>query len=228
MRVALLIPAAGSGSRLGCVAPKALVDVCGVPLLRRTADRLAAAFAFVETVVLVPAQAVTACEAAVADAPAGLGTCLVRVGGATRQESVRKGLLALATDAELVCVHDAARPLIPVATVHEVLERAARCGAATAATRPTDSVRIEEAGATRALDRGRLWLVETPQAFRRDLLERAHARAEGAAVHGTDDASLVEALGQSIEIVETAGVNLKVTVEADLLAVREIFGRESG
>ena len=227
MRVALLVPAAGSGSRLGYTEPKALVDVVGVSLLRRTLERLAAAFTFVETVVLVPDEALSACEAALADAPAGLGLCVVRVGGATRQQSVHEGLTALVGDADIVCVHDGARPLVPAATLREVIAVASRCGAATAASRPIDSVRIEEGERTRALDRARLWLVETPQAFRRELLERAHATAEAEHIHGTDDASLVEALGQRIELVESVGPNFKVTVEADLLAVREMLRRES-
>lgn len=227
MRVALLIPAAGSGSRLGYAEPKALVDVGGATLLRRTLERLAAACSFVETVVLVPAHVVSACEAAAENAPATLGRCVVRVGGATRQQSVHRGLMALSTDAEIVCVHDAARPLVPAVTVREVLLRAQRCGAATAAARPSDSVRIDEGDGTRALERGRLWLVETPQAFRRELLERAHEEAERAHVSATDDASLVEALDQRIELVETAGPNFKVTVEADLVLVREMFARES-
>ncbi|MBI5504818.1 MAG: 2-C-methyl-D-erythritol 4-phosphate cytidylyltransferase [Deltaproteobacteria bacterium] len=227
MRVALLIPAAGSGSRLGYREPKALVDVGGASLLRRTLERLAVAATFVETVVLVPAGAVSACEAAVAEPPAALGRCVVRVGGATRQESVRRGLIALSSDAEIVCVHDAARPLAAAVTVREVLSRAQRSGAATAAARPTDSVRIEEGEATRALDRGCLWLVETPQAFRRELLERAHREAERDRISATDDASLVEGLGQRIEVVESAGPNFKVTVEADLVLVREMLAREA-
>lgn len=227
MRVALLIPAAGSGSRLGYAVPKALVDVAGVPLVRRTLERLAASFAFVETVVLVPEHAVSACEAVLADAPAALGPCKVRVGGATRQQSVRLGLEGIGGEAEIVCVHDAARPLISAITLVEVLSRAALYGAATAAVRPSDSVRIDEGDGTRALDRERVWLVETPQAFRRELLERAHDEADNARVRGTDDASLVEALGQRIEVVETVGQNFKVTVESDLLAVTELLRRQS-
>lgn len=227
MRVALLIPAAGSGSRLGFPVPKALVDVAGVPLVRRTLERVAAGFSFVETVVLVPPQVRPLIEAALADAPAALGTCIVRPGGATRQESVCLGLQALASDADFVCVHDAARPLVSAATVRAVIGRAAACGAATAAARPSDSVRIDEGERSRALDRGRLWLVETPQAFRRELLVRAHEVAAAAHVHGTDDACLVEAIGHRIEIVETEGTNLKVTVETDLLAVIELLRRRS-
>lgn len=222
MRVALLIPAAGSGSRLGLSVPKALVDVGGLPLVRRTLERIAGSFSFEEIVVLVPEQVRRSVESALAGAPA----CVVRVGGATRQESVRCGLNALTSGADIVCVHDAARPLTPASTVRAVIASAVRCGAATAASRPSDSVRIDEGDGSRALDRGRLWLVETPQAFRRELLERAHAAAADAHVHGTDDASLVEALGQRVDIVETDGPNVKVTVESDLFMVAELLRRQ--
>lgn len=224
MKVALVIPAAGSGQRLGRGVPKALVDVGGVPLLRSTLERLGAASGFVETVVLAPADAIAPFELAVEGAGSSLGRIRVRAGGATRQDSVHAGVLALESDAVVVCVHDAARPLVAAQTVRRVLEEAALHGAATAASRPSDSVREDLGGGRSApLDRSRLWLVETPQAFRRDVLERAHRAAAASGATYTDDASLVEAIGEDVRLVESVGRNLKVTIEADLLLAAQML-----
>ncbi len=228
MKVALIVPAAGSGERLGRGAPKALVEVGGVPLVRITLARLANAATFVETVVLAPAQALEALERAIADLPPSLGSIRVLPGGASRQLSVAAGCRALAANAEIVCIHDAARPLVSRRTVVDVLDAAFRSGAATAACRPSDSVREDlPGGSSVARDRSRLWLVETPQAFRRALLQKAHEAAAGQNESYTDDASLVEAGGQVIHIVESTGRNLKITTDADLILAAELLSRSS-
>jgi len=224
VKVALVIPAAGSGERLGR-GPKALVDVGGLSLLRRTLERLSSASGFARTVVLAPPDAVASFEAVLVGLAPSLGRISVVAGGATRQQSVAAGIADVAgEEVDIVCVHDAARPLVAAATVRAVIEAAFTDGAATAASRPADSVRQDDPkGGSSALDRSRLWLVETPQAFRREVLEAAHREAIGAGAAYTDDASLVEATGQSIRIVESVGRNLKVTVEADLRLAAELL-----
>jgi len=226
MRVALVVPAAGSGQRLGLQLPKALADLAGLALLRRTLDRFVGACEFVETIVLAPAASVARFEAVVAGTAASLGRVRVIAGGATRQQSVAAGIAALASDIELICVHDAARPLIDASTIAAVIAAAAEFGAATVASRPSDSVREDrDGGGSAALDRTRLWLVETPQAFRRDLLVRAHEQAAREGGTFSDDGSLVEAIGQPLAIVEGGGRNLKVTVLEDLAMAAALLER---
>lgn len=228
MKAALVIPAAGSGVRLAMGIPKALVHLDGVPLIRRTLERLAAACHFVETVVLAPPDDLERFRAATAGAPSSLGTLRVLAGGATRQLSVAAGVGALAADAEVVCVHDAARPLVSHDTVRAVLEAAEASGAATAASRPSDSVREDRpGGGSVALDRAHLWLVETPQAFGRGILEKAHAEAARTGRTYTDDASLVEAIGQQIRIVGSVGRNIKVTLESDIALAANLLHLEA-
>lgn len=220
MKVALIVPAAGSGERLGLGSPKALATVSGRSLLAITLAALARGARFVETVVLAPAGLAAELRRAAGEISPDLGAFEVIEGGATRQRSVAAGLAALGRAADLVCIHDAARPLVAAPTIAAVLEAAALRGAATAASRPSDSVRQDLGGGDSvALDRSRLWLVETPQAFRRDLLIRAHAEAGSGEF--TDDASIVEATGQKIQVVASQGRNLKVTVASDLVLVRE-------
>lgn len=198
-------------------------------MLRRTLERLASATAFTETIILAPGDDLDRFAAVVVAAPAALGVVRVLAGGASRQESVAEGVAAVSAAIELVAVHDAARPLVDGEAVRAVLWQAALVGAATVASRPSDSVRMDtDAGGTVALDRTRLWLVETPQAFRREVLVRAHDEARLCGRSYTDDASLVEAVGQKVAMVASKGRNLKVTVEADLQLVLEILGRLAG
>ena len=226
MQVALVIPAAGSGQRLGCGVPKALVDLGGKPLLARTLERVTSAFEFAEVVVLSPHPELERFEDTVAEFAAGGRRVRVLVGGSTRQESVAAGVAALDHSIELGCVHDAARPLVSAETVREVIAVAARCGAATVASRPSDSVREDRgSGDSFALDRARLWLVETPQVFRRELLARAHASAQREGRAYTDDASMVEALSERVTMVEGRGRNPKVTLPEDLVVAAALLAR---
>jgi 2-C-methyl-D-erythritol 4-phosphate cytidylyltransferase len=142
----------------------------------------------------------------------------VVAGGPRRQDSVRRGLAAL-PECEYVAVHDGGRPLATAALVERGLELARESGAAVPARRPADTVK--EAGADmvveRTLDRERLWACQTPQVFRRDLLERAHREV---AADVTDDAAMVEALGEPVVLFEGERWNLKVTTPEDLEWVR--------
>jgi 2-C-methyl-D-erythritol 4-phosphate cytidylyltransferase len=150
--------------------------------------------------------------------------CELRIvaGAATRQASVRCGVEALEGEPRLVCVHDAARPLVSRATIEAVLDAAGTGGAATAAARPADSVREDlDDGRSRAVDRARFWLVETPQAFDYRLLARAHEHARATRVEASDDAALVEqCTGHAVAIVQSDGGNVKVTTAEDLKLVR--------
>ena len=120
------------------------------------------------------------------------------------------------------------RPLVGAATIDSVLGAAARTGAATAARRPSDSVREElDDGSTRATDRRRIWLVETPQVFSRSILTAAHEKARALGWTATDDAALVEMAGQAVEVVETKGPNLKITTASDLELARLLLSARS-
>jgi len=219
--VALIVPAAGEGTRLGLALPKALAVVNGVSLVRRSVERFDDLPGLTEIVVAAPAVHVAAFEAVFADRPRSAVSLRIVAGGATRQESVELALRSIESISALVCVHDAARPLVSPRTIRDVLAAASRFGAATAASRPADSVRAESPGSTtQALDRATLWMVETPQAFSLDLLREAHARARARDFNATDDATLAEAMcGVNVSVVASEGPNTKVTTEADLQLV---------
>lgn len=142
----------------------------------------------------------------------------VAAGGARRQQSVRAALAEVSSGCDLVVVHDAARPFAKPDLIRRCLEAAALHGAAVAAVPATDTVKQVgpdlEVAAT--LDRCRLWLVQTPQAFRRELLVEAHEAAAAAGVECTDDASLVERLGHRVQVVPGDRDNIKITWPEDV------------
>ena len=217
MAVALLV-AAGRGERLGSDGPKAFVHCAGRPLLEWSIEALRAC-ADVERIVVALPPGVTAPP----------GTEGVQ-GGEQRSHSVRAALRQ-AGDAEVVVVHDAARPLLTPALVQDCLDvlAAQDCDAAIAAAPVTDTIK-ESAGevVVRTLDRSRLWAVQTPQVFPRAVLERAHDADPAAAALATDDAALVERAGGEVRLVPAPRENLKVTTRDDLrLAELLLAGRTS-
>jgi 2-C-methyl-D-erythritol 4-phosphate cytidylyltransferase len=145
-------------------------------------------------------------------------------GGAVRSASVRAGLAALGP-CDAVIVHDAARPLVPSALFGACLEALGAWDGAVAAARVTDTIRETADEGSRTLDRSRLWAVQTPQAFRRDVLERALDVPDDVLAAATDDASLVEEAGGRIGIVEAPAANFKVTTPHDLAVAEWLLSR---
>jgi 2-C-methyl-D-erythritol 4-phosphate cytidylyltransferase len=203
--VALLV-AAGRGERLGSQGPKAFVACAGRPLLEWSVAALQACADVERIVVALPPGVI-----------APPGTEGVQ-GGEQRSQSVRAALRH-AGDADVVVVHDAARPLLTPQLVQDCLDTLAAedCDAAIAATPVADTIKEAEGEVVvRTLDRSRLWVVQTPQVFRRDLLERALAAPPQVVAAATDDASLVERLGGEVRLVTAPRENLKVTTSDDL------------
>jgi 2-C-methyl-D-erythritol 4-phosphate cytidylyltransferase len=221
MTVAAIVAAAGRGERLGAHVPKALVEVAGAPLVVHAVSRMRAAGCDV-VIVAAPPEAVEALGAL-------LPGVSVIAGGATRQGSVAVALRELPADVDVVLVHDAARGLAP-ALVAETVIAAVRAGAdAVVPVLPlADTVKeVDSAGwVRRTLDRATLRAVQTPQGFRRLILERAHQSAESG--DSLDDASLVEALGLTVRTVPGDPAALKVTTRADLLTLAALVGEHVG
>ena len=147
----------------------------------------------------------------------------VVAGGAERQESVACGLEAVPADAAWIVVHDGVRPCIDTALVQRVLAEAREHGAAIAALPITETVKRGADGwVAGTVDRNALWVVQTPQAFRADLLREAHCRAAATGLVGTDDAVLVERLGVSVRLVPGFPGNVKITRPEDLPLARAL------
>jgi 2-C-methyl-D-erythritol 4-phosphate cytidylyltransferase len=196
-----IVPAGGSGERLGAERPKAFVVCAGRPLVDWSLDVLR-----------------DVCERVVVAVPPGFEAPPDRVtGGPSRSESVRNALAA-APEATRVVVHDAARPLLTAELVRACLGALLGVDAVVAAAPVSDTIKeaYPDGTVARTLDRSRLWAVQTPQVFRADSLRRALDVDAAVLAAATDDASLVEDAGGSVRVIEAPPGNFKVTTAADL------------
>jgi 2-C-methyl-D-erythritol 4-phosphate cytidylyltransferase len=202
MAVVGIVPAGGSGERLGADRPKAFVVCAGRPLIEWSLEVLD-----------------SVCDRVVVAGPPGYDEGIDRVkGGESRSASVRNAVEAV-EEADIFVVHDAARPLVTRELVQRCLD-AIEPGidGAIAAIPMTDTVKevAPDGRVMRTLDRSTLWAVQTPQVFRADILRRALERDAAALAAATDDAWLVDDAGGVITVVESFPENLKVTRESDL------------
>jgi len=147
------------------------------------------------------------------------------VGGAERQDSVWNGLQAVRPDCEVVAIHDGARPCVSAELIEATVGAARQSGAAVAAQRITDTLKESADGVTitRTVDRTRLWSVQTPQAFRTDVIRRAIATARDRGLVLTDDTAACELIAQPVQLVEARQPNPKVTIPADLPFVESLL-----
>jgi 2-C-methyl-D-erythritol 4-phosphate cytidylyltransferase len=223
--VVAVIPAAGSGSRLGGGSPKQYLHLAGMPVLARTLAVFDASTAIDDIVVVVPPGDESRCRDTAVEPYGWKKTRAIVPGGATRQDSVARGLDAVGADAAIVVVHDAARPLVTGDLIRRVVAAAAATGAAIAALPVVDTLkrRVGDKGLVTTVDREGLWTAQTPQAFRVGLLRDAVARARADGFVGTDDASLVERLGVPVALVEGEASNFKITRAEDLGRAEEIL-----
>jgi 2-C-methyl-D-erythritol 4-phosphate cytidylyltransferase/2-C-methyl-D-erythritol 2,4-cyclodiphosphate synthase len=214
MRVAAILVAAGSGSRFGTEVPKQFMMVAGKPVIRHAAEALAAHVSLLQ-----PVGDVEPIEAALR----GVSGCLpVIPGGVTRQDSVRAGLEALAAhEPDIVLVHDAARPVVPPGTIPALLAALRESPGAIPAAPVADTLkRVVRGVITETVPRAGLFRAQTPQAFRfRTLLAAHRAGLTGA----TDDASLLEAAGETVEVVPGSDDNIKLTYPEDLVRLERIM-----
>lgn len=209
-----IIVAAGRGERLGGETPKALVDLVGRSMLRRSAEALSACAEVNALIVVAP----PGFERIAGDEVYGTGKLrAVVAGGATRQDSVRAGLARTDERDRVVLVHDAARPFIDAEVVARVLEGVRTHGAAIPVAPVVDTIKRVKAGRIGAtVDRETLGAAQTPQGFDRKALLAAYARAARAGVALTDEAMAMEREGLPVAAVEGSARNFKITTPADL------------
>jgi 2-C-methyl-D-erythritol 4-phosphate cytidylyltransferase/2-C-methyl-D-erythritol 2,4-cyclodiphosphate synthase len=213
MMIAALLMAAGRGTRFGADQPKQYLSLLGRPVLRHAAEALLAEGG----VTLIQPVCAAGEEAHVAGLLEGLPTLPPVIGGATRQESVRLGLEALArleSPPTAVLVHDAARPVVPRGTIPALLAALKRVPGAIPAQPVADTLKLGESGAiVQTVSRAGLYRAQTPQAFRFGTLLAAHRAATAEA---TDDAQLLELAGEAVALVPGTETNVKITFPEDL------------
>jgi len=223
-----VIVSAGTGKRMNAAVSKQYMVIGGKPILVHALEAFQQCSA-VDAIVLVVGAGDEAYAAELAETCGINKVAAVVAGGAERQHSVRLGIDALARlhpEAEWVLVHDAARPLVTPELIERSLAAAAETGASIPAVPVKDTIKTADrtGTVTGTPERSSLWAVQTPQAFRVDLLLEAHRRAEADGFLGTDDAMLVERLGVRVKIAEGDYRNAKVTTPEDLELVSRWLG----
>lgn len=230
-RVAVVIPAAGFGRRMGG-APgeprKQFRTLDGAPVLVRTLEVFERHPDVASIVVAGPVGEADELESELS----GYGLTKLHAvveGGATRQESVGRGLDAVPADSGIVLVHDAVRPFLPADRLRAVIDAAREHGAAALAVPMADTVRRGTEVFGETIPRDGLWRMQTPQAFQIEILREAHAHF--AEVPGTDEVELVQRLGHAVRIVEGSALTFKITTPADWAlaeALWPVWERENG
>lgn len=220
---AVLIVAGGQGTRLGGL-PKQYRSLGGTPVLARTIEAFADALPDAPIQVVIGSDDADRFETVEKSLSPTMAARVLPtvIGGKTRQESVRAGLEALAKVApEIVLIHDAARPFVSEGVIASAREAAAKHGAAVPGVPLTDTVKVVDGAGfvQQTHDRGFLRAIQTPQAFRFDLILAAHRAQAGAAL--TDDGAVAEAAGHQVHVFEGEAQNVKITTADDLAAAEE-------
>jgi 2-C-methyl-D-erythritol 4-phosphate cytidylyltransferase len=225
--VGVVIVAAGEGSRVGGPELKQFRWIAGKPMLLHSLQTFMAHPRVIAVVCVVPMRYA-------GDPPPWIFQCdvdrlLVANGGRTRTESVSNGLDDLADEAEIVLVHDAARPFVDSATIDRVIEAVEHGGPAIAALPVVDTLKEVAAGGrvVRTVDRAALWRAQTPQGFPRRLFVDVHREARTRKLTATDDAALCELLGHPVTVVRGDERAMKITEEADFARAEALFALPS-
>jgi len=222
-----IIPAAGSGSRFGGETPKQFIEIAGAPIIVHTLKRFDECEEIGTIVVALRQEEVERFERSLCAHKIRKPVRPV-VGGAERSDSILNALEAASEfRPEIVVVHDAVRPFVTPERISAVIARASEIGAAILALPATDTIKeVEDGLIRRTLDRRRIWLAQTPQAFRYDLLMRANEEARAADLPpamATDDSFLVERLGAPVAVVEGMANNIKITTPEDLVLAEKLL-----
>ena len=223
MNSAILV-AAGKGTRMGAGVDKLFLEVAGQPVVAHTWRRFELAKCIDEIILVVRAERRKLFEDLAAKFHFQKPFRIVS-GGAERQDSVWNGLEALSAAAEVVAIHDAARPCVSGELIAATVKHAEETGAAVAAQPVTDTIKESGDGRfiRRTLDRSQLWSVQTPQTFRVEVIRRAISTARQRSLIFTDDTAACELIGQPVRLISSVAPNPKVTVPGDLPLVEALL-----
>ncbi|MCL9638030.1 2-C-methyl-D-erythritol 4-phosphate cytidylyltransferase [Bacillus zanthoxyli] len=222
MKYEIIVLAAGQGKRMKAGRNKQFLTIQNVPLIIHTLKKFEQDPWCSGIVLVVNEKEVSIFEELLTEYPIQKVQSLT-VGGDERQHSVYNGLKSL-KQAQMVLIHDGARPFVQQNTIHELVEKAASDKAAVLAVPVKDTIkRVEQGTVIETVERSSLWAIQTPQAFLFDVVMDAHEKAKTNEYLGTDDASLVEKAGQKVSIVEGNYDNIKLTTPEDLLYAEAIL-----
>jgi 2-C-methyl-D-erythritol 4-phosphate cytidylyltransferase len=214
-----IIAAAGKGLRMGGETRKQYMSIAGVPVLARTLMVFNACSAIDRIIAVIPEEDVDFCRENVLPFLVPQKPIELISGGDERQASVYKGVCAVDGPESIIVIHDGVRPFVSEADIIECIRAAETFGAAIVGVPAQDTLKTiaDDGCIDKTIERSRIWLAQTPQAFECRLLKTAHEAANREKFMGTDDAALVERLGKKVKIVRGQKFNIKITTPEDLL-----------
>ncbi|OGP88210.1 MAG: hypothetical protein A2031_04690 [Deltaproteobacteria bacterium RBG_19FT_COMBO_43_11] len=229
MRTVAIIPAGGVGKRLKAKEAKQYLLLDDIPVLVHALKVFQEAKVINEIVLVLPKDDVASSKQLINN------YCLTKVtavvaGGRQRQDSVRNGLAAISSKCDVVIIHDAVRPFVREELINKVVAAAKTTGAASVGVKAKDTIKETKKNNTVAttIPRKNLWLTQTPQAFKFELLKKAYKVAYDKKYYGTDDASLVERVGKKIKMIEGSYENIKITTPEDMIIAEALMKEKSG
>ncbi|NQT95241.1 MAG: 2-C-methyl-D-erythritol 4-phosphate cytidylyltransferase [Candidatus Omnitrophica bacterium] len=227
MKTAVIIPAAGTGSRLSSKVDKPFVKLCEKEIILYCLRSLEDSPLISEVIIASRPKNIPKLKKLVKREGIKKIKAIVK-GEKTRALSVRNGLDNVSADTRFVIIHDCARPFLTQGLIKETLKAAKAYGASLAAVAVKPTIKESGTGVSfvkRTIDRRLLWEAQTPQAFKKELLVKAYKRFKGSCAGFTDDTSLVEKMGQRVKIVKGSYNNIKITTPEDLLIAEAILKR---
>ena len=224
MRLTAIVPAAGRGRRLNSTVPKQFLSVGDKPVIIYSLEILDKMPEVRDIVIAGPAGEIDTIRKLISDFRIGKVTDVIE-GGEERTQSVREAFVRVAT-ADYVLIHDAVRPFITRELVKRTIDAGVSYGAAISAIPVTDTVKFVAGDGTivKNVERGGLWLAQTPQVFGYGILSKAYAAYDRRPVETTDEAGLVELTGVKVKVVKGSIFNIKITGEDDLVLAKLIAG----
>ena len=219
----VIIVAGGSGRRMGGALPKQFMMLDNEPILARSINRIHEALPAAEIVVVLPEEHVELWKNIAARFD--VARHKIAIGGKERFHSVKNGLAALSDEVAIVGIHDAVRPLASKKLIIKLFLEAENNTAVIPVVAPIDSYRIVEGDNSRIIDRSALRMVQTPQVFQAEALRKAYEQPFSSTF--TDDASVMEAAGHKVTLVEGERENIKITTPSDMLIAEAIINAES-
>jgi 2-C-methyl-D-erythritol 4-phosphate cytidylyltransferase len=226
--VSAIIVAAGKGIRMMGQTRKQYLELAGRPVLSYSLIAFDACTLIEEIFLVVPKKDIDDCQNKIISTLDLKKKVHLISGGTHRQDSVYNGLLSVEKKSDIVVIHDGVRPLIQSEDLTACILCAKNTGACILGTPASDTLkRVDESQIIeKTLDRNTIWLTQTPQAFKYDLILKAHEAARRDGVIGTDDASLVERLGKDVKIINGNKYNIKITVKEDLAIAHALIDAE--
>ncbi|XWN37135.1 MAG: 2-C-methyl-D-erythritol 4-phosphate cytidylyltransferase [Balneola sp.] len=224
---AVIIPAAGSGTRLGSEVPKVFISISGKTILQRSIECFLNIEGLSQIIIPVSKKYIETCKQICAGFKPGSVNFNIVEGSTERQYSIRNGLKVLDSEVELVAIHDAARPFVKNKFITHCFEAAEETGAAVLGIPVKDTIKEvqKDLKIKSTPDRSALWQAQTPQVFKKDVISKAYESAFQENFLGTDDASLVERIGIKVKMIMGDSQNLKITYPIDL-KIAELMVRD--